>query len=145
MIDVQAKIREAYYTALNGQLTYDASPVPVVDDKLEDDQNDTLYVVMSTQTAVDDSPFGKFDHETTMLLDIVYCPQDTVSKDVVDNVAQQIFNIILPTPETHGLTATGVQITNVTVENDSYLSFVLSNSRSVMRRLIRFKQLIHEL
>lgn len=144
MIDVQKKVREAYFNALDGNITFDGSPVPVCDEKVEDQENNTMYVILSTQTSVDDGSFDSFDHETTMLLDIVHKTQDTVSKDGVDDVAQQIFDIILPTVKTNGLTATGVQFTNVRIESDQYFNFALTTAKSTVRRLIRFRQLIHE-
>ena len=146
MIDVQKKIRDAFFQSLDGQLTYDGSPVPIVDEKLEDSENNTMYVIMSTQTTVQDVIFSHFDHETTMLLDIVHKTQDFVTKDGIDEVAQQIFDILLPTVTTNGLTAqSGVQITNLQIESDQYFPMQLSATGSVMRRLIRFRQLIHEL
>ena len=128
MIDVQKKIRDAFFDSLDGQLTYDGSPVPIVDEKLEDSENSTMYVIMSTQTTVQDVIFSHYDH------------------DGIDEVAQQIFDILLPSVTTNGLTAqSGVQITNLQIESDQYFPMQLSQTGSVMRRLIRFRQLIHEL
>jgi hypothetical protein len=145
MIDVHKKVRKAYYEALNGQLTYDGSPVSVWDEKAEATTNN-IYVLLSTQTATDTSTFSSFDTQTTILIDIVSKSQDRVSKDVLDEVAQQILTIILPTVTTNGLPAqSGVQILNVRKESDNYLPVQLSATGSIIRRLIRFSQRVHEL
>lgn len=146
MIDVKKKIFDAYFSALDGQITFKGSPVPVVDEKLATGLNNTMYVVISSQTSIDESSFSHLEHETTILIDICHKTQDVANKKGVNEVAQQIFDIVRPTVTTTGIVAqSGVQITNVLLESDQSLSFELTHNKSLVRRLIRFRQFITEL
>ena len=145
MIDVNKAVRYGFGDALSGNITFEGSPVPVVDDAVLLQSNTTMYVILSTQTAVETSNFAKFEHECTLILDIVHKTQYSVTKDGVDDVAQQIFDIIQPTVTTNGLTAqSGVQFSNVEKIQDDYLSFTLSNVGPVVRRILRYRVLVHQ-
>lgn len=145
MVDVNKAVRYAIGQALDGNLTYEGSPVPVVDESVTLEQNTSMYVVLSTQTAVETSSFSKFDHECTLQIQITHKTQYSVSKDGVDDVAQQIFNIIQPTVTTNGLISqSGVHFTDVSKVTDNYLSMVLNNMGPVVRRILTYKVLVHE-
>jgi hypothetical protein len=145
MVDVNKAVRYAIGAALDGNLTYDGSPVPVVDDAVNLQQNTTMYVVLSSQTAVETSSFAKFDHECTLQLDITHKSVYAASKDGVDDLAQQIFTILQPTPTTNGLVSqSGVHFTDLEKATDNYLSFVLNDIGPVVRRIITYRVLVHE-
>ncbi len=144
MVDVNKAVRYGFGEALIG-LTFEGSPVPVVDDAVLFNQNTTMYVLLSSQTAVEDSNFAKFDHVCTMQLDIVHKAVHGVTKDGVDDVAQQIFDIIQPTPTTNGLSVQpGLQFLNVEKLTDNYFSFTLNDLGTVIRRIITYQVLVHE-
>jgi len=145
MVDVNKAVRYAIFQALDGNLTYDGSPVPVVDESVTLDQNLTMYVALTTQTAVETSNFAQFEHECTLQIDIAHKTQYAVSKDGVDDVAQQIFDILQPSVTTNGLASqSGVQFTDLSKATDNYLTMVLNNMGPVVRRIIVYKVLVHE-
>lgn len=142
MKDPNLIVRTSFKYALEGQLTtYDDTPVPIADDLYNGDSN--VYVIISSQTAVDNSTFSSFVHECTILLDIVHKQQYSVTRHEIDRVAQQIFNIVKPTPSTYGVSNALVTFVSVKVDSDNYLDFTL-DGESLIRRLIRFSLIVHE-
>lgn len=150
MIDTHKALRKAYYDALEGVLTVNSGQtiVHVYDELAQgiDQQNEKYYVLMTTQTATEDSTLTKFGHETTMLLDIVARTTATVGKNILDEIAAQILTIIIPAVGQNGLTPQPyLQIALVKKESDQYFPVQTSATGLVLRRLLRFSQFIHEL
>lgn len=145
MIDVKQPVRKAYFDLLNGPLAFGGSPVPVVDDVKKLGDSSTIYVLLSNQTGTDASTFQTFDSEETIILDIVYKAGARTSKEVVDNIAGQIFALVLPAPGVTGLiSGPGVQINCVKKSDDRYMTLALNSSNSVVRRLITFSQHVRQ-
>lgn len=146
MIDVHKLVRYAFGNAISGQLSYGGVAVPVADDVLSIEDPTDIYVILSSQTAVEVSTFSSFEHSASIVIDIVHRSSHYVTKDIVDNVAQQIFTIIQPTPTTNGLSAqSGVQFTDVKKINDIYLNLNLSNSGPVVRRIVTYSVNVHQI
>lgn len=145
MIDPQKKVREAFFSALNGQLFYDGIDVPVVDDAVTLEDNVDMYVLLSSQTAVEVSNFTKYQNDCTITLDIVHKTTYSVTKNGVDDVAQQILHFISTSVTTNGLGSDNtVQYVNLQKESDNYLTMELS-SGAVVRRILVFNVLVHEI
>jgi len=137
MIDVKQPVRKSYYDLLNGAITFAGDPVPVVDDVKKLGDSSTLYVLLSNQSGADSSTFQTFDSDETIVLDIVFKSGARVNKETVDNIAGQIFSLLLPTPGVTGLTSPpGTQINCVRLKDDRYLTLTLNSSNSVVRRLL---------
>jgi hypothetical protein len=137
MKDVHKGLRLAVHTVLNGFLSYDSANVPVSDEV--DETGAVMYVILSTQSG---TPTERNDStwitRATILLDIVKKTSDTVSKDGLDDVANQIKLIMMPTPQTLGITApAGFQYTNMEV-GDNSLNLQLSSTSSITRKLLTF-------
>lgn len=127
-------------------MTYAGSAVPVVDSIVTNESEQDMYVILGSQTTVETSNFDSFDFRATINIDITHKSGYSASKDGVDNVAQQIFNIIQPTVKTNGLIPqTGVQFSNVRKIADNYLSFTLANVGNVVRRIVTYEVLVHQL
>lgn len=145
MLDINKLVRYGVGQSLTGQLIYESVSVPVVDDVLTSDTNSDMYVLLGSQTAVEQSNFAKFAHDCTITLDIAHNTGFGVSKDGVDNVAQQIFTILQPTTITNGLTAqAGIQFSDLQKDSDSYLTMTLSDGSAVVRRIIVYRVLVHQ-
>lgn len=145
MIDVQKAVRYGFGKALENQLSYQGTAVPITDSILTIDDSCNLYVVITLQTAKESSDFSKFRYNATITLDIVHKAGYAVSKDAVDSIAEQISSIIQPTVTSNGLVAqTGIKFTNVNRVSDSYLSLSLNNIGPVVRRIIVYEVLVHQ-
>ena len=145
MIDVKKPIRKAYFELLNGALSFGGNNVPVSDDAKKLADTASVYVILSNQAGSDAGTMQSFDSDENIVLDIVYKGSSRVNKEVVDDVASQIFNLVLPRPGEDGLPRQmGVQINCVRVSGDTYLTMALNSANSVVRRLLTFKQHVRQ-
>lgn len=148
MIDTHKALRKAYYDALNGYIYLNGTTVNVYDELAYGGglANVRNYILMSTQTASEDSTLTKFGHETTMLLDIVAKTTTAAGKNILDEIASQILSIVIPSVGQNGLAAQPfLQIALVKKESDNYFPVQTTPTGLVLRRLLRFSQFIHEL
>lgn len=147
MIDVKLSLRRAYYDLLTlpPGLIYNGNLVPVVDDAKNLGDGSNPYVLLSNQAGVDASTFQTFDSTETLVLDIVYKAGARVNKAVVDNVAGQILDLVLPSPGMNGLSPDpSIWVDCLKLNDDRYIPFTLNNSNSVIRRLLTFKQHVRQ-
>lgn len=104
MIDVGQKLRKAYFDLLDGNITYGGKTVPVVDEKLEMNINDTeLYVIFTSQNEVNVNTKSNWIREVEMAIRVVNYRQSTNTKEAVENVSSQILNILFPTKNTNSV------------------------------------------
>lgn len=143
MIDVNKPLREAFITALDATITYDGAAVPCYHEENYND-DESLYIVLNTQTEEDVPNKAAFFTTGTILIDVVY-KSDRTSYDPVDAVADGVMQILQPTPQTHGLTdPAGLKIQWVRKLSSTPLTLNLDEEH-VMRRLLRYEYMVTEL
>lgn len=144
MIEVSGKIRQAFYSALNGNVTVSATPIPVYSD-FNPNENEDKYILLSTQTEADIRNKKKFITDGTILIDIVHIQQaGALEKDTLDTMAGQIENIVDPTISSNGLSApSGVQFLNIKKLSTNDITLPSANN-TVVRRLIRYQLTVQE-
>jgi hypothetical protein len=136
MIDVNKVVREQFIGALDG-LIYDGDPVPVYHE-MNPNEDETLYIILNTQTEADSSTKASFDTTCTLLLDIVH-RTDGCTYDVVDTVANSVLTTLQPTPQTSGVASTNeLQIANLKRISSNTL-MISDRPLNVMRRLLRYQ------
>lgn len=146
MNDINAPVRKAFYTLLNGNLTYGGLNVPVQDEKLKDANSVyNNYVILSEQTSTPDESKQGYERNATINLDIVTKTDNSVSKKIADTIAGQILALIFPTVKAptipaHNLpTPANWQFLNVRLESgDRYLPLQESPTSFIMRRILTF-------
>lgn len=145
MIDVNHPIRKAYFELLDGAITYQGNPVPVGDEAKPFADTTPVYIILSSQTDVDNSTLSTWDSNHDIVLDIVFKATSRASKSVVDDIANQIFALVFPAPGQNGLPVqTGIQIQCAKKSGDRDLSLELNKSNTVLRRLITISHKIHQ-
>lgn len=98
MIDIGKKLRTGYFSLLNGNITIDGSPIPIVDEKLDALITDhDIYVVMSDQNERRIPNKTKFIANCDMSFIIVNKRNATASKEVVEEVSNQLLGLVFPT------------------------------------------------
>ena len=146
MVDIGQKLRKAYFTALDGSITYEGSAVPIVDEKL--DVNITehdIYVLMTSQNEVDTNNKSYFARECDIVLRVINRRKATGTKEAVENVSDQILTVLFPTKNTTGLTVdsplklsyarlTQAEYNPLAQEQDS---FIISKSLTFKNRIIQ--------
>lgn len=144
-INRETAIRNAYYQALNGNISYNGVNIPLTDSITNQGQNDAVYIVMTNQTSVYDKSggFQMLAWESTINLMIVSQQAFSVSKDILDAVSEQIENIIIPSATTNGLVQqSGWQINNVLLRTVEFKEFVLGPTTSIIPKILVFWQKI---
>lgn len=146
MIDVKKPLRKAYYELLNGFLLYNAVGVPVSDElKKLQDAGTNMYVLISAQSGSDAGTMRSWDSDEDLALDIVFKASARANRQVVDDIANQIFGLLMPSPGIHALPSqAGIQINCIRLSDDRYLDMSLGNSTTMTRRRLTFRQHIRQ-
>ena len=101
MIDIGQKLRKSYFDALDGNLTWDGGAVPVVDEKLDVQITDQdVYIIMTAQNEVDANNKTYWARECDIELRIINRRKATNTKEVVENVSDQVLTLLYPTKNT---------------------------------------------
>lgn len=138
MIDVAHHIRKAYVDLLDGNLLLNGNPVPVYDELAEDEDGEA-YVVLSTQIDSDLGNKHSFISDHTMTVDIVTRFITSARKYPSEVIAEQILDLVLPTPSTTGLVSPSeVQITSVKLLGSESLGVDQFDTWKVVRKILRF-------
>src|SRR5690348_7420668 len=93
MIDVGTALRAAYYAALKDHVMIEGSAVPFVDEKLDVNISEhDIYVLFTSQDEESGSVSNKtrFVNETLLNMQIVNLRRATNTKEVVEDVSNQI-------------------------------------------------------
>lgn len=141
MQDVNYILRKAYFQALNGVVSWNVVPLPVYD-KFAPNDAVYPYIILSTQTDVEDSVKNCQGHEATMLIDVVTGFTGEVNSAQMDNICGQIQGIINPiSPRI--ILGGGFQLIRTRKISDNTLESQ-NGVWKVLRRLLRFDHIIHE-
>lgn len=141
MNDVNYELRKMYFQVLNTHLVYNSQPVKVYD-KFAPNDAVYPYVILSTQTDVEDSAKNIQGHACSMLVDIVTGYTGEVNSVPMDTIAGQIQGII--NPSTGRLTiGGGFQLIRTRKISDNTLESQ-NGTYKILRRLLRFDHIIHE-
>jgi hypothetical protein len=97
MLDTSNAVRQAYITALNGNITYDGNNVPVYAN-IPFKTPPKKYVIISDIREVQDLNNNAFFNNVVVTLDIFAEQYMTNDNGVVDNIASQIMQILMPVP-----------------------------------------------
>ncbi len=142
MKDCSNNVRTIYVNALNGNLSYNGKDVPVYGQTpfRTTPQN---YVVISsiTETAVNTN--HNFGNEVDVVVDIFSEQYRIYDNSVVDNIAGQILNILIPDPGVNGFSDTDFEVFPMARINSSYLP-LQNGDNFVARKLITISNLVNE-
>lgn len=143
MIDANYHIRKAYFQRLNGSIEINGNPVHIYD-RMAPNQAVCPYVILSTQTSVDQSVKRSQAQECTMLLDVVTEFTGGVDSSQADIIVNQIYQLIYPV-DSSGYIDAGPELTVVSTRLISDTTLEAQNDTfKILRRLIRFTHHVHE-
>jgi len=132
--DTMKPLRHAVFNLLDGELSYDSNPVNVYD---ELNDTDDIYVLLSTQQEVFDETSDCFITRSSIAIEVVAKTESSVSKDIIDDVSDQIYQLLRPTTSTTGLVdPSGFSIQNVQRENALTQVLQITPTQSVLRKIL---------
>lgn len=136
--DPERVYRKAVYNALDGNVTYNGTVVPVYDE-FASDTAPNLFIVLGNQYGDDRRNYAKFVTGSVIVIDIVHHQNRGMTKDVVDTVSNSIKNILLPSLGAFGISVdAGFSVNNLYRETSSYLS-EQNNTKWVIRKIERYR------
>jgi hypothetical protein len=139
-------IKDAYFNALDGNITYNGSTIPVYDEEADETGGD-YYIIISTITDADLPNKGKFMNDVEVLIDVVSQNNWRVDlvKQIVDSITAKILNEIIPSIGTTSLIENAdFQIVDVRKASTQHIPVIDTGTKKIVRRLTRFTQLIIE-
>lgn len=137
-MELSKAIRTAYYTALNGNVTYNGNDVPLFDAYAVPDGVSYPYILLSSQTSNQLRIKRCKRYNASILIDIVTGSTDPIGRSDAEDIAEQIDNIVSPTSfEDLDLSAYGYQLGNTTREGDNDISDK-NNIYYVYRKLLTY-------
>lgn len=122
-MELSKAIRTAYFTALNGNVTFNSNVVPVFDAYAIPDGITYPYILLSSQTSNQLQIKRCKRYNASILIDIVTGSTDPIGRSDAEDIAEQIENIVNPdTFIDPDLSINGYQLGNTTREGDNDLS-----------------------
>lgn len=132
-----------YYQALNGNITYNSTSVPVYDRVPK--STSYPYIKFGTYTGVDDSNKSNYMKEVTVIVQVVTgFDIDYGGKAPSDNIADQVIDIIRERPANLLDLSPNFNMINVTVD-DTTVFEELTETHLIIYRNIRFRHKVEQL
>jgi hypothetical protein len=141
--DINNPLIKAYFTALQGNVTNQASAVvEVYEGEEPDDLLASEYIVITDVSGSDASTKGNTGHNARVQITINTWKTKYVNKKELNYIAGQILEIIMPTPQST-LQADGIQIVTTTLDNSTDLDYGVLAARKFISRNLIFSHLIN--
>ena len=143
-MELSKAIRTAYYTALNGNVTYNGNDVPLFDAYAVPNGVSYPYILLSSQTSNQLRIKRCKRYNASILIDIVTGSTDPIGRSDAEDISEQIDNIISPdTFKDLDLSAYDYQIIDTYRDNDTDLSDK-NNVYYIFRKLLTYNHLVVE-
>ena len=122
-MELSKAVRTAYFTALDGQITFDSNIVPVFDAYAVPDDVKYPYILLSSQTSNQLSIKRCKRYNASILIDIVTGSTDPIGRSDAEDIAEQVDAIVNPdTFIDPDLSAYGYQLGNTLRDGDNDLT-----------------------
>lgn len=116
MKDPKADLQQAYYTLLNGNITYSEENVPVYDVNNVPQTPDYPHILLTDFTQIDSSDKTVFAEDITVDLEVIDRGTQRASRAGIFSVVNQIKGIIRVRPEAFSLTDWNIYNTTLDTE-----------------------------
>lgn len=144
-MELSKAIRTAYYTALNGNVTFNSNVVPVFDAFAIPDGVTYPYILLSSQTSVQGNLKRCKRYSASILIDIVTGSADPIGRSDAEDIAEQIEDIVNPDSFADlNLNVNGYDIGNTSRAGDSDLSDK-NGIYYIFRKLITYDHIVTKL
>jgi hypothetical protein len=131
MANREKAVRMGVYDAIKDALSYDGNAVHTYDSLTTNEvEDEKQYVLLTQQSSVNASDFRRFRWNCIQTIEITSKQYSSVSKDIVDDISEQIEQIIIYPKNQPGnggvATQTGWEFTDVLLESTNYIEVELS-------------------
>jgi len=124
-------VRMGFYDAIKVALSYDSNPVRAYDSLTTNEVPDERqYVLLTQQSGVNSADFRRFRWNCIQTIEITSKQYSSVSKDIVDDISEQIEQIIIypaNQPGNGGMIAqSGWEFSDILLESTNYIEVEIS-------------------
>lgn len=142
MLDTANSVRTIYVTALNGNITYNGKDVPVYGQTPFETvpQN---YVVIGNIDETADNTNHSFGNVVEVVVDIFSEQYRVNDLSVVDNIASQILNILIPSTQVSGFSDANFIVYPTSRTSSRYLP-LQDGDNYVARKIITINNLVNQ-
>jgi hypothetical protein len=142
MLDCSNNVRVIYVNALNGNLSYNGKDVPVYG-QTPFDTTPQNYVVIGNITETSDNTNHSFGNNVEVVVDIFSEQYRVNDLGVVDNIASQILNILIPDTQVDGFDDANFEVFPIGRSSSRYLP-LQDGDNYVARKIITINNLVNQ-
>ena len=142
MLDCSNNVRVIYVNSLNGNLSYNGKDVPVYG-QTPFDTTPQNYVVIGNITETSDNTNHSFGNNVEVVVDIFSEQYRVNDLGVVDNIASQILNILIPDTQVDGFDDANFEVFPIGRSSSRYLP-LQDGDNYVARKIITINNLVNQ-
>lgn len=138
MLDPDKYIRKAFGDCLAGHVIIGGKVVSVVD-TFSDDFNGKHQILLGTLEGISQNDKESFNRDVTLTIDIATRTDGSASRQLADDIAEQVALLVQPDRKSTGLQIDGrFQIINLRQSSSGYLT-EKNAKHFVVRKLLRYQ------
>lgn len=142
MKDTSNSVRTIYVNALSGNLTYNGKSVAVYGET-PFKTPPQYYVIISAINEVANNTNHNFGNNVEVTIDINAAQYRIYDNSVVDNIASQILNILIPDTNVNGFSDTDFEVFPMARTSSAYLP-VQDGDNFIARKIITLSNLVNQ-
>ena len=142
MLDCANNVRAIYVAQLNGNITYNGKNVPVYG-QMPFNTPPENYVVIGNIDEQADNTNHSFGNDVEVVVDIFSEQYMVNDLSVVDNIASQILNILIPSPSVAGFSDANFIVYPTGRASSRYLPME-SGDNYIARKIITISNLVNQ-
>ena len=131
-------LKTEWYKALNGELS-----VPVYKDSVPLSENGNYVLIRSEGSTSGDLNNSAFFQSAIIVVDILTMFANIGNSKTVYDIAQEIDDLIILSPNSFGITLTNHQITQITVQSETEL-YEDDGAEKTFRLLLRYEHILNQ-
>lgn len=142
MLDCANNVRSIYVNTLNGNITYNGKDVPVYGQSpyKTPPQN---YVIISEINESSNNTNHTFQNEVEVVIDILSQQYRINDLGVVDNIASQILNLLIPDTNVNGFSDANFEVFPMGRTQSRYLP-MSDGENYIARKIITINNLVNQ-
>lgn len=142
MLDSANSVRTIYITILNGNITYNGKNVPVYGQS-PFGTTPQYYVVIGDINEGARNTNHNFSNDVEVTIDIFAQQYRVYDNSVVDNIASQVLNLLIPDTNVNGFSDVNFEVFPTSRTNSTYLP-LYDGDNFVARKIITINNLVNQ-
>lgn len=136
-------VRMGFYDAIKNALSYDGNPVHSYDSLTTNEvENEMQYVLLTQQSGINNADYRRFRWNCVQTIEITSKQYSSVSKDIVDDISEQMEQAIIylqNQPGNGGMIAQeGWEFSDILLESTNYIEVEISTNYYEITKVLQF-------